>query len=423
MKTIVFLLFLCVGTISLHAASKDSISSYSEGQVIVKFKQGSEVELNTQARKKRVSAKLMDIMLQIGATNSKQLMPHTNSTGNNRFRMKVSKGTNNVQKDLSSLYVINFDPNQSVKEVVAMLKELDEVEYAEPNYIVKAVSCIPSSEASTANRSDKKKLNKANHSFNDPLFSDQWGLEAINMPALWEKTIINPKRPIIAILDTGIETNHPDLTANIWQNVDETENETDSDENGFVDDVHGWNFIENSPNVEDDNGHGTHCAGIAAAVGDNQEGISGANQDALVMPVKVLDSEGYGNIEQLIQGLDYAVANNADIISMSLTSMDLSEALEDALCMAYDYAVILAAAGNDNNCMDFQHHSMHGHVESDSYGPHFPAASKYVLGVMATNESGDIASFSNFDCDGPLRAKNPITSVHKNLLTLSEVTF
>lgn len=238
-----------------------------------------------------------------------------------------------------------------------------------------------------------------NISYDDPLFSQQWGLQTMKLPQLWQQPIITQKRPIIAILDTGVDIDHPDLKANIWTNTKESEGAEDYDDdgNGFKDDLHGWDFVNQTGRIGDWNGHGTHCAGIAAAVGGNGIGIVGANPDALIMPVTVMQSDGTGDVATIIKGIDYAVANGADIISMSFGSYGESKAEEQALGRAYQKAVLVAAAGNDGMCLN------HKHPERGQMGPApmFPGSYTFVLGVQAMNSEGNIASFSNYDDNGP----------------------
>ena len=384
-KLIIFIML-----VSLTANAQET---FRKGEVIVKFKDIPESTLNvapsTTKRAAQKEQQPLDALLQqIGATEVKPLMPLTGKNAQTARRKLASN--QEVAKDLSQLCVLKFDSAHAVKDVIAQLQSLDNVEYAEPNYLVKACADYSS----------------------EPRYGDQWGLRAIKMPELWQVPVKNTRRPVIAILDTGVETTHPDLAANIWHNEDETADGNDSDENGYADDICGWNFIGNNADVKDDNGHGTHCAGIAAAIGDNNEGICGANPDALIMPVKVLDEYGIGSVDLIIQGILYAATNGADIISMSLTVIcyeaSTYEALEDALSIAYSSAILIAAAGNDHVCMVPSHEKYHGNNECFAgLQPRYPAASKYVLGVMATDESGQLASFSNFDCDGPLRARDP----------------
>ncbi|WP_337670226.1 S8 family serine peptidase [Prevotella pectinovora] len=238
-----------------------------------------------------------------------------------------------------------------------------------------------------------------NISYDDPLFGQQWGLQTMKLPQLWQQPIITQKRPIIAILDTGVDIDHPDLKANIWTNTKESEGAEDYDDdgNGFKDDLHGWDFVNQTGRIGDWNGHGTHCAGIAAAVGGNGIGIVGANPDALIMPVTVMQSDGTGDVATIIKGIDYAVANGADIISMSFGSYGESKAEEQALGRAYQKAILVAAAGNDRKCLN------HKHLKEgqDKPMPMYPASYTFVLGVQAMNNYGFITGWSNYDDDGP----------------------
>lgn len=218
----------------------------------------------------------------------------------------------------------------------------------------------------------------------------------MKLPQLWQQPIITQKRPIIAILDTGVDIDHPDLKANIWTNTKESEGAEDYDDdgNGFKDDLHGWDFVNQTGRIGDWNGHGTHCAGIAAAVGGNGIGIVGANPDALIMPVTVMQSDGTGDVATIIKGIDYAVANGADIISMSFGSYGESKAEEQALGRAYQKAVLVAAAGNDGGCLN------HNHGWIYDLKPMYPAVYSFVLGVQAMNSKGLRAKWSNYDDDG-----------------------
>lgn len=221
----------------------------------------------------------------------------------------------------------------------------------------------------------------------------------MKLPQLWQQPIITQKRPIIAILDTGVDIDHPDLKANIWTNTKESEGAEDYDDdgNGFKDDLHGWDFVNQTGRIGDWNGHGTHCAGIAAAIGGNGIGIVGANPDALIMPVTVMQSDGTGDVATIIKGIDYAVANGADIISMSFGSYGESKAEEQALGRAYQKAILVAAAGNDGNCLNHEHPAR-GQLAPK---PMYPASYTFVLGVQAMNGEGNITGWSNYDDDGP----------------------
>lgn len=353
--------------------------SYREGEVIVKFKQ--RVDVNTRTR--RTNAQGVNRLLgSMGVTEMEALMPmtgrHVSAT-----RVRAYNGQIVPQHDMSRLYRLRFGVSDSldVHRVVENLKTLSEVELAEPNYVVYTLA-------------------QGDEYTGEPLYSMQWGLPAIGMPQLWQKPIVSSKRPVIAILDTGVDITHPDLVDNIWTNAHESEGEeeVDDDGTGYADDLHGYDFVNQTGRLGDWNGHGTHCAGIAAAVGNNGIGITGANPDALIMPITVMQSDGTGDVATIIKGIDYAVANGADVISMSFGGYAHSIAEEQALAKAYTHAVLVAAAGNDCRTINHARCSVCQQVGS----PMFPAAFTFVLGVEATDNAGARASFSNYDDDGPV---------------------
>lgn len=372
----------------VYKTERHNHGAYRQGEVIVKFKTGSAMG-NMARSSSRVSAvsSMSRVMSEIGATAIEPLMPLTGELKQNAARSAKGFNGKDVEiKDMSTLYTVRFDETkqQDVHAVVDKLKTIDDVEFAEPNYLVYTTA--------TGDGDLYKK---------DPLYNNNghWGITGINIYNLWNTPKITTKRPVIAILDTGIDITHPDLAANIWTNKLENEGAEgrDDDANGFKDDIHGWDFVNNSPRIRDNNGHGTHCAGIAAAVGGNRIGAAGVNPDAWIMPVTVMQSDGTGDVATIIKGIDYAVANGADVISMSFGGYSHSMAEEQALAHAYATAILVAAAGNDGLCMN------HAHPERGQMAPApmFPAAYTFVLGVQSSRSSGALASFSNYDDDGP----------------------
>ncbi len=366
--------------------ARSSRFNYREGEIIVKFKPSSLVNVRSlnNGRFSTTGIKTLDAKLNaLGLFEAEPLMPLSGGTVST-LSVKSLSGQKVVDNDMSKLYRLKFDTAklQSVDDAITQIKSMAEVEYAEPNYLVYTL----------ATDADVYSL--------DPLYSQQWGFDAINLPALWAMPKISDKRPVIAILDTGVEFTHMDLLNNIWTNEAEFSGATgtDDDGNGFADDMYGWDFVNQNNRMDDYNGHGTHCAGIAAAVGGNGNGGVGANPDALIMPIAVLQSDGAGDIATLVKGIDYATANGADVLSLSLGTYASSIALEQALAKAYQNAVIVAAAGNDNLCINPH---MCGNPPKVG-APMYPAAYTFVLGVQATDKSGSLASFSNYDCDGPL---------------------
>ena len=371
----------------VYKTERHNHRAFRQGEVIVKFKTGSAMG-NMARSSSRVSAvsSMSRVMSEIGATAIEPLMPLTGELKQNAARSAKGFNGKDVEiKDMSTLYTVRFDETkqQDVYAVVDKLKTIDDVEFVEPNYLVY-----------TTATGDGDLYNK------DPLYNNNghWGITGINIYDLWNTPKITTKRPVIAILDTGIDITHPDLAANIWTNKLENEGaeDRDDDANGFKDDIHGWDFVNNSPRIRDNNGHGTHCAGIAAAVGGNGIGAAGVNPDAWIMPVTVMQSDGTGDVATIIKGIDYAVANGADVISMSFGGYSNSMAEEQALAHAYATAILVAAAGNDGLCMN------HAHPERGQMAPApmFPAAYTFVLGVQSSQSSGALASFSNYDDNG-----------------------
>ena len=370
-----------------------------EGELIVKFADHTTMHLQNDARGilQATGINKVDALLQqYPVTKAERLCPNDDP----KRELKTSKSYNGrdvVERDLSRLCRFVMEDPKQTYEMIQVLKELDEVEFAEPNYIAFALGMenqgmppfmpyVP--EGGKGNRDGGSYFNPTAY-MSEPMYPLQWGLEAVHLPELWAADTVtsNSDRPVIAILDTGVDIDHPDLAANIWTNPGETDNGYDDDNNGFADDLHGWDFVNQTPDMHDWNSHGTHCAGIAAAVGDNGIGITGANPMAYIMPIAVLQSNGTGDVATIIQGINYAKNNGADVLSMSFGSYSYSIALEQALGQAYQNAVLVASAGND--------------AKGITFFPMFPAAFTFVFGVEATTHYNSCAPWSNFDDDGP----------------------
>ncbi len=223
----------------------------------------------------------------------------------------------------------------------------------------------------------------------DPGWAQQWALPQINAPQAW--SIVTDTTPlVIAVVDSGLKLDHPDLASQVWTNSDETPgNFIDDDGNGQIDDVHGWHFYHawagstyvprQDANVADDYGHGTHVAGIIGATGNNGLGITGVAWAARVMPVKVLDQYGTGWYSDIAAGIVYAVDNGANIINLSLGGETDSPVLREPIEYAQAHGVlVVAATGNTGGSVLY------------------PAAYPSVLAVAATDQADQRAAFSNF---------------------------
>ncbi|MDD2680675.1 MAG: S8 family serine peptidase [Patescibacteria group bacterium] len=238
---------------------------------------------------------------------------------------------------------------------------------------------------------------------NDTFYGYQWYLTRIQAPAAWEKVNTSPDITI-AVIDAGVEINHPDLKDNIWINVKEIpDNKIDDDANGFIDDVNGWDFVENIPDpspkfdegwTESGVSHGTTVAGIIAATGNNRQGIAGVTWRAKLMPLRALNDKGEGKMSSVVRAIDYAIHNGADIINLSFVGFSYSQALQDSIQRAYDAGVIVvAAAGNEQT---------DGEGYNSDLNPIYPACydgqngENMVIGVAATDALDQKADFSSY---------------------------
>jgi subtilisin family serine protease len=234
----------------------------------------------------------------------------------------------------------------------------------------------------------------------DEYVEDQWYLESIDAYQAWD-VHTGDGSVIVAVLDTGVDLDHPDLEENIWINSDEIAGDgIDNDNNGYIDDINGYDFVDEdaSPIPNDDDGfsksgvdHGTVIAGVIGAVGDNGAGIAGIVWDVQLMPVRILDSNGVGDSSLAYQGVEYAVQNGADVINLSFTGFDEDPRLRGAVRAAYEAGVVVVAAmGNSDGGINIDDQPIY----PSCYGER--ADEDWVLGVAATDENDERATFSNY---------------------------
>jgi subtilisin family serine protease len=250
--------------------------------------------------------------------------------------------------DLSNIFVLELPADADVEAAAALYSADPNVEYAQPDY-EKRISFSPNDRyfASTKH-------------FWHQSYPNLWGLYVTQAPGAWDTT--NGAGTVIAVVDSGIDYKHRDIAKNIWMNSGEIgKNGIDDDHNGYVDDIRGWDFVRNGNDPYDFYGHGTHVAGIAAAVGNNRIGVVGMAWGARVMAVRGINAAGYGYDSDLAQGIVYAAQNGADVINaswggLSLYLMDsvgsaslVSDAVETARSLG---VVVVAAAGNDDGSVD-----------------------------------------------------------------------
>ncbi|MCX6782084.1 MAG: S8 family peptidase [Candidatus Magasanikbacteria bacterium] len=238
----------------------------------------------------------------------------------------------------------------------------------------------------------------------DPEFARQAPVfKQINAAAAWNYTTGSPEI-VVAVLDTGVDIGHPDLAKNIWTNEHEIPgNGIDDDGNGYIDDVHGWNFIDKNNNVDASTeatffgietiSHGTVIAGLIGAIGDNNQFGAGVNWQVKIMPIRAIDNYGSGSYEDLAKAVDYAASNGADIISLSFVGSADEAILYEALRRAYTKNVlIVVAAGNEGL-------SVNGNIgENFLYPICYPDPEKenWILGVTAVDQSDKLSGFANY---------------------------
>ncbi|MBI4435257.1 S8 family serine peptidase [Candidatus Uhrbacteria bacterium] len=232
----------------------------------------------------------------------------------------------------------------------------------------------------------------------DRFRSELWYLDQISAPAAWEIET-GSEETIVAVLDAGFDLDHEDLAGQYWKNEDERANDgTDDDRNGYEDDVAGWDFVDGdsdpSPDIAEGvsdtvASHGTVIAGIIGATANNGLGIAGINWDVSIMPLRVLNEFGAGSTTDVRRAIVYAVENGADVVNLSFTFTQTDERLRETIEWAYDQGVVVVAAiGN-------------GNVDTDTQ-PIYPACfdaeigKNVVIGVAATDQEDQKASFSNF---------------------------
>jgi len=277
------------------------------------------------------------------------------------------------QQGLDRLHIITLPSAANIEAVVNALSHDPNVEYAEPDFDM-TLTGMP----------------------NDTSFPLQWDFHNtgqgggtpdadIDAPEAWDISTGN-RNVIVAVIDTGIEYTHPDLAQNIWTNAGEIAgNGVDDDHDGYVDDVHGYDFVNHDGDPIDDHSHGTHIAGTIAAVSNNNQGVSGIAWNAQLMPLKFLDALAVGATSDGVSALNFAVSHGAVISNNSWGCVCYSSSLNDAITAARAAGhIFVAAAGNNSSNNDTT--------------AFYPASYTHdnVVSVAATDRFDNLASFSNY---------------------------
>jgi subtilisin family serine protease len=287
-------------------------------------------------------------------------------------------------------YLVRIPSGWSVEEALDAVRQLAGVAEAQPNYIYRALETP-----------------------DDTYFDLQWGLEntgsdtahtayGLPGPDPWvsDTDIDSPAardiyftwtagEVIVAISDTGVDYDHSDLAGITWTNVAEVPgNGADDDGNGYVDDVRGWDYVDDDNDPDDSDGHGTHVAGVIGAITNNGQGVAGIADNVKLMALRVLDASGSGYTSDVVDSILYAIDNGAHVINMSWGGADPDPALESAILDAADAGVLVpCASGNESSDNDVT--------------PHYPSSytSDNIIGVAASTPWRDLADFSNWGRD------------------------
>jgi len=261
----------------------------------------------------------------------------------------------------------------SVADAVARLSADPRVEFAEPNYEL-----------------------RADRAPNDPLYPREWHLHNtgqtggtpgadIRAPGAWDQ-FTGDSTLLVGDIDSGLDYHHPDLVANVWTNPGEIpDNGIDDDGDGYVDDVHGYDFANNDSDPMDDNGHGTHTAGIIAARGDNGTGVSGVCWRAKIVAIKFLNAAGVGSVASAVEAIQYSIRVGCRITNNSWGGAGDSQALRSAVAAAGAAGqLFVAACGNASRDVDVD--------------PNYPSGYRLpnVISVAATDADDQLAIYSNF---------------------------
>ena len=300
--------------------------------------------------------------------------PSVSATASERYKTWFNISTKRTFEKIGVKHV-KLPEDMTVQEALEIYQNDPDVEYAEPNYYW-YITATP----------------------NDSSFDLLWGLHNtgqtvnetsgtadadIDAVEAWDITT-GSSDVVVAVIDSGVDYNHPDLSANIWTNTGEiADNDFDDDGNGYKDDVRGWDFVDG---VDGDNdpidstNHGTHVAGIIGAVGNNSIGVTGVNWTVKIMPLRV--GNDYGVVSDITAAIQYASEMGAHVINLSLGGADESQTVKAAIDASS--AVVVCAAGNDG-------------TDNDT-SPLYPASydSPNIIAVAATDQNDELASFSNF---------------------------
>jgi subtilisin family serine protease len=276
-------------------------------------------------------------------------------------------------RESPGLDVIELFTGTTVGEALSGVRDMRQITFAEPNYRLELESAP-----------------------NDPLYEESWSLGAsnasgyrsgIDTPSVWNLTV-GAGNVAVGIADSGVALGHPDLAPNLWTNPGEKgagreANGVDDDQNGFVDDWQGWDWVDADNDPTDLNGHGTMVAGTIGALGDNGVGGSGVSWRSRMIPMRILDASGIGWTSDAAAAFSYAGGAGAKVVNASLTASVPSVAMLQAMTEASD-TLFVVAAGNDASSNEV----------TPRYPCNFPLPN--IVCVASTDEYNRLSAFSNY---------------------------
>ena len=300
--------------------------SQNNNELIVKFK----------ATKKPNSSEVLKLQKfdnsDISLLNKRNKIESIELTGNKKER---------------DTYILKLNSSKPIEELIELYKKTGVFEYVEPNYVGYGHGFQTTPNDNNFNR-------QWSH-YNDGTFSlsNSTTDADIDTDLAWDITQGDPNL-IVAILDSGAKLDHPEFSGRIWQNTNESQNDTDSDANNYIDDINGWDFVNNDNDPTDDHGHGTNVTGIALASGNNNIGYAGVNWNSKIMICKILDNNNSGYYSWWAEAIYYAVDNGASVINMSVGGNGSSTLLENAINYAYNNNVpVVVSTGNQNSVIQY----------------------------------------------------------------------
>ncbi len=345
MKFFLLLIFI----LFQYGSFAQTTKKINNNRLIIKFKSSIGVEYRIPQSDKKFNHEELD-----------------NINKKNRVQSIILSG-NKKKKDT---YILNFESNQNIDHLIKQYKNSNLFEYVEPDFI-------------GVGGGKKIKLQSIP---NDTYFSRQYGLyndgtfslssatndADIDMDLGWDIEQ-GDQSIIVAVLDSGIKLDHPEFSGRLWTNPNETLNGIDDDNNGYIDDINGWDFANNDDDPTDDHGHGTNVTGIIGANSNNNLGYSGVDWNCKLMIGKILDENNSGYYSWWTDGIYYAVDNGAKVINMSVGGSGFSSSMKDAIDYAYNNGVtVVACMMNENNNTTF-----------------YPAGYQNTIAVGATNPNDE----------------------------------